>query len=148
MRKASIPMEQLKRSKVAGLNRQVIEDLEKPAKKDKRLPNQPAPQVLWMWGQLAAWSLKSGIQVVQELPFHPVRKWRFDFALPVKMVAIEYEGIFSEKSGHTTHKGYIKDVEKYNEAQALGWDVIRFTAKDYRKVIETLEKHLQNAKEE
>ena len=46
-------------------------------------------------------------------------------------VAIEYEGIFSEKSGHTTLSGYKKDVEKYNLATKLGWKILRYTADNY-----------------
>jgi len=76
---------------------------------------------------------------VEEHKFHPKRKWRFDFAIPSRMIAIEYEGIFSEKSGHTTHKGYIKDTEKYNEAAKLGWTVLRYTAKTYKEVIDDID---------
>lgn len=78
------------------------------------------------------------IHFVEEHKFHPTRRWRFDFAIPERMIAIEYEGIFSEKSGHTTHKGYIKDTEKYNEAAKLGWTVLRYTAKTYKEVIDDI----------
>lgn len=137
MKGVRMTIQELKASKVAAINQDTLNDLQWGKGKKK-----PAPQVLWMWGQLVAWSLSSGIQVVQEHRFHPERKWRFDFALPDKNIGIEYEGLNSEKSGHTTLNGYTKDTEKYNEAQALGWDVIRFTVKNYKKVIETLEKHL------
>lgn len=137
MNGARMTIQELMASKVAGINKDTLNELQWG--KDKR---EPAPQVVWIWNELVPWALKKGIPVVQEHRFHPERKWRFDFALPENKVAIEYEGLFSEKSGHTTIGGYTKDVEKYNEAQALGWRVIRFTAKDYKKVIETLEKHL------
>lgn len=57
-----------------------------------------------------------------EQRFHPVRKWRFDFAHHWMKVAIEIEGgIFTKgKSGHTTGKGYKLNMEKYNEAAMLG----------------------------
>lgn len=139
LRKNSMPLAQLKSSKVAGINQELIKELEQAPKPKLGQASRP----LWMWGQLVAWSLKSGIEVVKEFPFHAERGWRFDFALPAKMVGIEYEGIFSKKSGHTTQKGYVKDVEKYREAEVIGWTVFRFTAKDYRKVIETIEKHLE-----
>lgn len=64
-----------------------------------------------------------------EYKFHPTRKWRFDYAVRTKMIAFEYEGIFSKKSRHTSLKGFSGDCEKYNEAQLLGWKVFRFTAK-------------------
>jgi very-short-patch-repair endonuclease len=95
-----------------------------------------------MGGQLAAWSLESGIYVEREYRFHPERRWRFDFALPDKLIACEYEGIHSEKSRHTTITGYQGDIDKYNAAQALGWKVIRFTAKTYKTVIKELEKNI------
>lgn len=144
MTKADL-LKQLKASKVAGINRHVIEQLEKPAKKkDNQLPDQPAPQVAWMWGQLVGWSLATGIFVKKEHRFHSDRLWRFDFALPDKKIGIEYEGLNSEKSGHTTLAGYTKDTEKYNAAQALGWRVIRFTVKNYKKVITELNELIDN----
>jgi very-short-patch-repair endonuclease len=61
--------------------------------------------------------------------FHDVRKWRFDFAFPEKMVAVEMEGGVFSQGRHTRSSGYIGDVDKYNEAQALGWRVMRYTVK-------------------
>lgn len=138
MRKPMMTISDLEASAAGKINQEAIRKLKGPKKK-----NEPAPPVMWMWGQLAAWSLKSGFAVVRELEFHQERRWRFDFAIPDKMIALEYEGIFSNKSGHTTKTGYTKDVEKYDEAAALGWTVIRFTAKDYRTVIERLEQQLE-----
>jgi hypothetical protein len=34
-----------------------------------------------------------------EHKFHPVRKWRFDFAFPPQMVAFEFEGGVLRKAG-------------------------------------------------
>ncbi|WP_179022044.1 hypothetical protein [Winogradskyella forsetii] len=73
-------------------------------------------------------------KAVEELEFHPDRKFRFDWALPSLKVAIEYEGLFSKKSGHTTVGGYTKDCEKYNSAQLLGWTVLRYTALNYKNL--------------
>ncbi|RPE06033.1 hypothetical protein EGT74_24380 [Chitinophaga lutea] len=95
-----------------------------------------------MWGQLAWFAITENIDVVREHRFHQVRRWRFDFALPAYKIGIEYEGLNSEKSGHTTLLGYTGDAEKYNEAQALGWRVIRFTVKNYKTVLTELKKHL------
>lgn len=66
-------------------------------------------------------------QPEQEYRFHPTRKWRFDFAWPELMLAVEIEGHGGAKSRHTTFTGYTKDCEKYNEAVILGWRVLRFT---------------------
>ena len=146
MRRVSIPLEQLKRSKVASINPQLFEKVEQLTEKGKRLPNQPCDQVLWMGSRLAWWSLHTGIEIKKEYRFHPTRRWRFDFCLPDKRIGIEYEGLNSEKSGHTTLEGYTKDTEKYNEAQALGWKVIRFTCRNYKSVIREVEKVIESLK--
>lgn len=80
------------------------------------------------------WVLKSrNINYVREHSFHPTRKWRFDAAIPNLMLAIEYEGLFAKKSRHTTVSGFTGDTEKYNQAQVLGWRVLRYTAKNYKQ---------------
>lgn len=79
-----------------------------------------------------------GIKFEKEFIFHPIRKWRFDFAILDQKVAIEYEGIISDKSRHTNIKGYTEDSNKYNEAQKLGWKVLRYTALNYTNIIEDL----------
>jgi len=68
-----------------------------------------------------------GFSYVTEHKFHPVRHWRFDYALPDLGIAIEYEGLYSKKSRHTSIKGFREDCRKYNEAALLGWVVIRVT---------------------
>lgn len=63
----------------------------------------------------------------REHRFHPVRRWRFDFAWQDHRVAAEIEGLSrSGMSRHQTIKGYRGDLEKYNEATRLGWRVFRF----------------------
>lgn len=79
-----------------------------------------------------------GLSYETEYRFHPVRQWRFDYALPDLGVAIEYEGV-KGKSRHTTLKGYTGDCEKYNEAAWLGWTVLRFTVLMEQDVIELAE---------
>lgn len=79
------------------------------------------------------------IPFVKEYRFHPKRKWRFDFAITTKKIAIEYEGIYGGgKSRHTTTEGYTGDTEKYNEAAKLGWTVLRYTQTSYTKLITDL----------
>lgn len=73
-----------------------------------------------------------------EYAFHPERKWRFDFAIPELKIGIEYEGLLSDKSRHTTVKGYTNDSEKYNAAQMLGWRVLRYTAINYKQLASDL----------
>jgi hypothetical protein len=64
--------------------------------------------------------------------FHPVRKWRFDFAWVSQLVAVEIEGGIWMSGRHTRGKGYEDDCYKYNEAALLGWKVLRFTPKMIR----------------
>lgn len=71
---------------------------------------------------------------VEEMEFHPERKFRFDWAIPSVKIAIEYEGVFASKSRHTTVSGYTEDCVKYNEAIKLGWKVLRYTAKNYKNL--------------
>jgi len=86
---------------------------------------------------------KLGIKPVKELRFHPKRMWRFDFAFPEEKVAVEVEGgVWSSqhggKSRHFTGTGAIADMEKYSNAAALGWRILRFTPQALMKE-ETLE---------
>lgn len=55
------------------------------------------------------------------------RRWRFDFAWPDRMVAVECEGGTWSGGRHTTGAGFEKDTEKYTEAALRGWVVLRFT---------------------
>ncbi len=71
------------------------------------------------------WKEIDGQKLEEELRFHPVRKWRFDFAHTKAKVAIEIEGGIWKQSRHTKPAGYIKDCEKYNAATFDGWNVIR-----------------------
>lgn len=64
---------------------------------------------------------------VPEHRFHPTRKWRFDWAWPAHMLALEIDGGVWTGGRHTRGKGYVGDMEKLNEAQLLGWTVLRIT---------------------
>lgn len=77
---------------------------------------------------------------VEELQFDEVRKFKFDWAIPSLKIGIEYEGLFSKKSRHTTIDGFSTDCEKYNLAQINGWKVLRYTALNYTD----LERDLKN----
>lgn len=87
-----------------------------------------------------------GLQYELEHRFHPARKYRFDLALIHERIAIEYEGLMSAKSGHTTFVGYTKDCRKYNLATINNWKILRYTAKNYTDVrndiIEILKREL------
>lgn len=64
---------------------------------------------------------------VEEYRFHPVRRWRFDFAWPEYGVAVEVEGGTWVRGAHTRGKHFESDCEKYNEAARMKWRVFRFT---------------------
>lgn len=66
--------------------------------------------------------------------FHPKRRWRFDFAFPDVKLAVEIEGgVWMKKSRHTSPRGFMGDIEKYNEATNLGWRLLRFTPEQVKK---------------
>lgn len=127
--------------KIRGFNTQ-----KKPEGSKKNLPTLPAKRSEekgWLEWNIMYWCNENSLSFEKEFMFHAERKWRFDFAITAVKIAIEYEGIFSAKSGHTTIKGFTKDVQKYNAAQAEGWTIIRCTAKDYKTVPQQLTKILQ-----
>jgi hypothetical protein len=113
----------------------------KAANKKKTVPaavKNRSDEKAWLGWNLLYWCNDHAVQLVPEYQFHRKRKFRFDWAIPALKIAIEYEGLMSEKSGHTTIAGYTKDTTKYNLAQQLGWKVIRVTALNYKTVLETL----------
>jgi len=79
------------------------------------------------WQQITAYKLPVP---VREHRFHAKRRWRFDFAWPDLMIAVEIEGgTWSRgQSRHTSGKGYEGDCEKYSTAAIDGWCVIRATS--------------------
>jgi hypothetical protein len=91
-------------------------------------------QKKWITDELQAWCNNRGLQLVTEYKFAKPRQFRFDWAIPGKMIAFEYEGLMSRKSRHTTVAGYTRDTTKYNIAQARGWKVYRYTAKTYKNL--------------
>lgn len=65
--------------------------------------------------------------VVPEHEFHATRRWRFDYAWPGPMVALEIEGGAWTQGRHTRGQGFVADLEKYSEAAIAGWCVLRAT---------------------
>lgn len=96
----------------------------------------------WMHMLLEGIAKAHDLMLVTEFHFHPTRKFRFDWALTSKdrkiMIGIEYNGLMSEKSRHTTVVGYSRDMEKLNLAQAAGWKVFQFTTLTYEKLFDTI----------
>jgi hypothetical protein len=102
--------------------------------KKVKIPKKEARQL----SEIKMWLKAFGIDFTPELMFAKPRRFRFDIAIPSRMIAIEYEGIFCEKSRHTTVTGYSKDAEKYNLAVSLGWKVYRYTSLNYSTVLDLI----------
>ncbi len=81
----------------------------------------------YRFGAIAAGGGGRGLH--SRLALKELKDWRFDFAIPDKMIAMEVEGgVFSKKkSRHTTGTGFTADCVKYNNAAILGWTVLRVT---------------------
>lgn len=62
---------------------------------------------------------------VPEYVFAPPRKWRFDWAWVPWKLALEIEGGAYTAGRHTRGSGFEGDLEKYSEAAALGWRIVR-----------------------
>jgi len=80
------------------------------------------------------------LEFEREYRFHPVRKWRFDFADPQRKIAVEVEGGIFTNGRHSRGSGMRSDMEKYNAATMLGWRVLRFFSDDVKsgKAINTI----------
>lgn len=63
----------------------------------------------------------------REHRFHQIRRWRLDFAYPELKIGIEIEGGVWTRGRHNRPIGFIKDCEKYNMAQEMGWRIFRYT---------------------
>jgi len=71
---------------------------------------------------------------VKEHRFHPVRRWRFDYAWPDRKIALEVEGGVFTGGRHSRGAGMIADMQKYNTAALLGWRVLRVVPRDLAKL--------------
>lgn len=76
-----------------------------------------------------AWQITAAGLPIPDIEYRgiPGRQFRFDFAWPDKLLAVEVEGGIWIRGRHVTGTGYSRDVEKYNLAVMAGWRVLRFT---------------------
>jgi len=100
----------------------------------------------WLSLNLFAFCQERALILMEEYRFCLDRKFRSDWAIldtlaqsETKVLClIEYEGLFSPKSGHTSIRGIHRDIEKYELAQKLGLKVIRLTALNYKELFRKL----------
>lgn len=101
------------------------------------------------------------LHLLVEYQFHEFRKYRFDFTVTDKVIlidnlqrvdseatikiAVEFEGGIWMKGGgaHSRPAAIERDIEKYNLAQSMHFEVIRFHAKNYKTVLQEIEKYLK-----
>lgn len=95
---------------------------------------------LWRQQQLMGNDLPDPIP---EYRFHPKRRWRFDYAWPEYLVAVELEGGVWSNGRHVRPKGFEGDCEKYNAAAVRGWRVLRFTYSMLHKTPTLVAKQIQ-----
>jgi hypothetical protein len=55
-----------------------------------------------------------------------------DYAWPDRKLFLEVEGGIWSNGRHTRGSGYVRDLEKYNTAAAMGWRLIRCQPRDLR----------------
>ena len=87
-----------------------------------------------------------------EYRFDEVRRFRFDWAIPSLMIAIEYNGLIYKNnkesstghSGHQSISGIKQDNEKANLAVTKGWRILVYTAMNYKELQTDLEKIINN----
>ena len=111
-----------------------------------KLKPKPADQFAAHWAMLGAanWEGEEYPTFEKEYTFdkrenrmvgysmHKSREWRFDFAWPDVLVAVEIDGgVFMPKGGrHNRGATYALDCEKLNTAIAMGWVVFRLTDRE------------------
>ena len=84
------------------------------------------------------------LDAVKEHKFCSTRRWKFDYAIISKKIAIEVEGAVWTNGRHTRGSGFVKDMEKYNTASALGWTLIRIQTGDYSSALKFIKMALEN----
>ena len=88
------------------------------------------------------WKSLGGPTLEKEYKFNPTRRWRFDY-FSKSGVAIELEGGIFIGGRHTRGAGFLKDMEKYNDAASRGILVFRvpshkITGEWLRPIIQTI----------
>jgi very-short-patch-repair endonuclease len=99
------------RSEMPSRPRKVFRGAKPPSRLEKRFES--------------LWSAAEGPVLEREYRFHPVRRWRADFAHLPSRTLIEVEGGIYVLGRHNRPAGFAADLEKYLEASLDGWRVVR-----------------------
>lgn len=96
----------------------------------------------------ALWAFLGGPALLHEYRFHPTRKWRFDYAHVGSKVACELNGGVWSGGRHVRGAGYLRDREKINAAQLMGWRVFELgtgavTVANLEPIIEAIKQFLR-----
>lgn len=138
-------IEDLKKSKVACINPHLVGNINSVKRSKIKKARNDCPQVVKMHWDLKYWCEANGLILEKEFRFDKKRLFRFDFAIPEKMIGIEYHGLGFKKLGHTTTKGFNSDAEKFNMANTQGWTMLVYTFATYQNVLHDLEKIINAA---
>jgi very-short-patch-repair endonuclease len=128
------------KSACAPRNQHLANNCKEPAKRRAKKARNDCKEVSWIHWQLKYWCIEKGIRLEKEFKFAKGRRYRADFALPDQRIIIEYQGLNSAKSGHSTLVGYTEDTERMKLANDLGYRVLYYTCINYQNILQDLEK--------
>lgn len=97
--------------------------LEESLRLQLRHLNAPPGEQEYRFGAMASGGTGKGLK--SRLREHQLKDWRFDFAWPDLMFAVEVEGGAHVNGRHNRGKGFEEDLLKYHHAMRLGWSVYR-----------------------
>jgi len=91
------------------------------------------------------WLAVKGPKLEAEFKFCESRRWKSDFCHVASKTLIELEGGLYINGGHSRGAAYEKNLEKYNEAQFLGYHLFRLgpnmiTVKNLERIRDFLSK--------
>ena len=90
-----------------------------------------------------------GPRIRERIAEAKLKDWRFDFAWPDLMIAVEVEGGGWTGGRHTRVKGFEDDLRKYDKAMGLGCTVYRCSGSMVKEgvAVRSIEKLLQLTQE-
>lgn len=83
----------------------------------------PAPEREYRFAAMQTGGTGRGVR--KRLQEARLKDWRFDFAWPDKMLAVEVEGGGWINGRHNRGAGFEEDMKKYHHAMRLGWTLYR-----------------------